>query len=54
MITSTESPPPSSPPVNDSIKAVEEILSDTKKFAAPIQEYRILENKSAFGEFKFH
>ncbi|KAL6727252.1 hypothetical protein Aduo_009145 [Ancylostoma duodenale] len=50
IIASTgSSPPPSSPPVSDSIKAVEEILSDTKRFDTPSQEYRILENKSAFG-----
>ncbi|EYC16583.1 hypothetical protein Y032_0033g2733 [Ancylostoma ceylanicum] len=50
IITSTDScPPPSSPPVSNSIKAVEEILSDTKRFDSPTQQYRILENKSAFG-----
>ncbi|KAK6742612.1 hypothetical protein RB195_010085 [Necator americanus] len=39
----------STPLAVNSVASVEELLSDTKKFDAPTQEYRILENKSAFG-----
>ncbi|VDM54970.1 unnamed protein product [Angiostrongylus costaricensis] len=39
------------PHASDPMTVVSEILSDTKRFESPTQEYRILENKCAFGEY---
>ncbi|CAJ0598718.1 unnamed protein product [Cylicocyclus nassatus] len=36
-------------PSSNAVETLKEILSDPKKFDAPTQEYRIIENKSAFG-----
>ncbi|KJH47852.1 hypothetical protein DICVIV_06047 [Dictyocaulus viviparus] len=36
-------------PSCDAIRMVSDILSDTKRFESPTQEYRILEKKSTFG-----
>lgn len=35
--------------IDDAIAVVATILSDSKRFEAPTQEYKILENKCAFG-----
>ncbi|PIO63195.1 hypothetical protein TELCIR_15217, partial [Teladorsagia circumcincta] len=48
--TSAASPPVvDAPVVDDAIAMVSEILSDSKRFESPTQEYRILDNKCAFG-----
>ncbi|VDL76347.1 unnamed protein product [Nippostrongylus brasiliensis] len=49
MDSTTESPQIVAPVVDDAVAKVAEILSDSKRFDSPTQDYRILENKCALG-----